>query len=341
MRKSLKIIGTGLVLSSLMFVGATADAAEIKSRTVKFAFQNVKEHPQGLGAQKFADLLAEKSGGKIKVRLFPGGTLGGDIQTISAIQGGTIEMSVMNAGLLSGLSPKFVVVDLPFLFNNEAEADAVLDGPLGEQLLATLPEKGVVGLGFWDLGFRNVTNNKRPITKAEDIEGLKIRVVQSPIFIDMFKALGANPVPMPFPELYTALETGTVDGQENPTKTILQSKLHEVQKHLAVTRHVYNPQLLFVGKKLWDQLSEDEKKIFTEAADEATAWQRKISREQNDDAIKALKDAEVQVTELPPEEVEKMRAKVQPVVEQYSAQVGDDMMKELNAEIEKVRGQKQ
>jgi len=341
MRRGLKLFGAGLVMSGLMFLGTSADAAEFKSRTVKFAFQNVKEHPQGLGAQKFADLLAEKTGGKIKVRLFPGGTLGGDIQTISAAQGGTMEMSVMNAGLLSGLSKEFVLVDLPFLFNNEAEADAVLDGKIGERLLATLPEKNLVGLGFWDLGFRNVTNNRQPITKAEDIAGLKIRVVQSPIFIDMFKALGANPVPMPFPELYTALETGAVDGQENPNKTIEQSKIYEVQKYLAITRHVYNPQLLFVSKKMWDQLSDDEKKVFQEAADEATAYQRKISREQNATSVETLKGHGIQVTELAPEEVEKMRDKVQPVLEQYSAQVGDDLMKNLRAEIETARATKQ
>ncbi|EWY36443.1 ABC transporter substrate-binding protein [Skermanella stibiiresistens SB22] len=337
MKSGMKLFGTGLILSSLMFLGTAANAADIKSRTVKFAFQNTKEHPQGQGAQKFADLIAAKSDGKIKVRLFPGGTLGGDVQTISAIQGGTVEMSVMNAGLLSGLSKEFVVLDLPFLFNNEKEADAVLDGPIGKHLTDTLPEKGLIGLGYWDLGFRNVTNNRHAIAKADDIAGLKIRVVQSPIFIDLFKALGANPVPMPFPELYTALETGTVDGQENPTKTIELQKFYEVQKYMTVTRHVYNPQLLFVGKKLWDQLSDDEKKIFREAADEATAFQRGISHQENIDSIAALKGHKVQVTELAPEEIEKLRAKVQPVIDQYSAQVGEDLMKQMKAEIEKAR----
>jgi len=248
---------------------------------------------------------------------------------------------VMNAGLLSGLVKEYAVVDFPFLFNEATEADAVLDGPVGQRLLDKLPEKNLIGLGFWDLGFRNLTNNVRPVTKVSDIEGLKIRVIQTPIYIDLFKALGANPVPLPFPELYTALETRTVDGQENPSKTIEASKIYEVQKYLTTTKHIYNPQLLFIGKKFWDQLSEDEKTLIRDAAKEATAYQRQVSREQNEDAIKSLKAKGLEVNDLPPAEVEAMRAKVQPVVEKFSAEVGDDLVQQVYAEIAKVRGSKQ
>jgi len=341
MRRGLTLFRTGIALTGLLLLAGAAQAADIKSRTIKFAFQNAKEHPQGLGAQKFADIVSEKSGGKIKVRIFPGGTLGGDIQTISALQGGTLEMSVMNAGLLSGLVKEYAVVDFPFLFNEAAEADAVLDGPVGQQLLDKLPEKNLIGLGFWDLGFRQLTNNRHAVSKLADIEGLKIRVVQTPIFIDFFKALGANPVPLPFPELYTALETRTVDGQENPPKTIELSKIYEVQKYLTTTNHVYNPQLLFIGKKFWDQLSEDEKTLVRDAATEATAYQRKISREQNAEAIKTLESKGVQVSALAPGEIEAMREKVKPVVDKYAAEVGNDLVQQVYAEIAKVRGSKQ
>ncbi|WP_140635642.1 TRAP transporter substrate-binding protein [Methylibium rhizosphaerae] len=328
-----------LGLAALMPLGA-ALAADIKERSIKFAFQNQKGHPQAEGAQKFADLVAQKSGNKISVKLFPGGTLGGDVQTISALQGGTIEMTVLNAGILTSHVKEFAVFDLPFLFANAQEVDAVTDGPVGTSLLAKLAEKNLVGLGYWDLGFRNLTNSKRPITKVEDIAGLKIRVIQSPIYVDMFNALGATATPMPFPELYPALEQKAVDGQENPFTLIRTSKFYEVQKHLAVTRHVYNPQALLVSKKLWDSMSADERKILTEAAAEATKFQRQLSRGQADDALADLKKAGMQVTEFSPEELQRMRNAVKPVVHKYSAQIGDATVKEVFAEIAKVRGGK-
>ncbi|MCW2242595.1 TRAP transporter substrate-binding protein [Azospirillum canadense] len=340
MNKRLKSFGLGLLVPGLMLVAGTTMAADYKERTLKFSYLNAKEHPQGLGAQKFADLVAEKSGGKIKVRTFPGGTLGGDLQTLSALQGGTVEMTVMNSGILVGLAKEFAAVDMPFLFNSAAEADALLDGPFGKTLHDKLPEKGVLALGYWDLGFRNLTNNRRPVTKVDDVAGLKIRVIQTPIYIDTFKALGANPVPLPFTELYTALETRTVDGQENPSKTIELSKLYEVQKHLTVTRHIYNPQSLLISKAFWDKLTPDEQTLFRDAAAEATAYQRKVSREQDAEALNALRAKGVQVVELPAAELNQFREKVKPVVEKYKAEVGPALVEQMYAEIAKVRAGK-
>lgn len=193
-------------------------AAQVKERTLKFAFQNQTGHPQAQGAQKFADLVAEKSGKKISVKLFPGGTLGGDLQTVSALQGGTIEITVLNAGILTAQVKEFAAYDFPFLFNSAQEADAVTDGPFGKKLLAKLDEKNLHGLGYWDLGFRNLTNSKRPIAKAEDIAGLKIRVIQSPIYIDLFNTLGANATPMPFPELYPHWTRRPSTARRTPTR---------------------------------------------------------------------------------------------------------------------------
>ncbi|HYG86512.1 MAG TPA: TRAP transporter substrate-binding protein [Azospirillum sp.] len=340
MNKGLKRLWAGLLVPGLMLVSGAAASADYKERTLKFSYLNAKEHPQGLGAQKFADIVSEKSGGKIKVRTFPGGTLGGDVQTLSALQGGTIEMTVMNTGILVSLAKEFAAVDLPFLFNDAREADAMLDGAVGKKLHDKLPEKGLIGLGFWDLGFRNLTNSRRPVTKVDDVAGLKIRVIQTPIYIDMFKALDANPVPLPFTELYTALETRTVDGQENPSKTIELSKLYEVQKHLTVTRHIYNPQSLLVSKAFWDKLTPDEQTLFREAAAEATAYQRKVSREQDADALNSLRSKGVQVVELSASELDRFRDKVKPVVEKYKAEVGPALIEEMYAEINKVRGGK-
>jgi tripartite ATP-independent transporter DctP family solute receptor len=144
--------------------------------------------------------------------------------------------------------------------------------------MAKLPEKGLVGLGFWENGFRQISNNRHPINKAEDISGLKLRVIQNPLFIDTFKAFGANALPMPFPEVYTALETGTVDGQENPLTTLITSKFYEVQKHTVISNHIYSVWAFLISKKFWDKLSPDEQKILTEAANEATAFERKTIR---------------------------------------------------------------
>jgi len=325
------------LLAAVAVLAMTTAGAQVKERTLKFAFQNQTGHPQAQGAQKFADLVAQKSGNKITVKLFPGGSLGGDLQTVSALQGGTVEMTVLNAGILTAQVKEFAAYDFPFLFNNGQEADAVTDGPFGQKLMEKLEEKGLHGLGYWDLGFRNVTNSKRPIAKADDIAGLKIRVIQSPIYIDLFNTLGANATPLPFPELYPALDQKAVDGQENPNTVILSSKFAEVQKYLTQTRHIYNPQALIVSKKTWDGMSAEEKKIITDAATEATAYQRQASRGAADSALEALKTAGMTVTELPPAEMAKLREKVKPVIEKYTASVGDATVKELMAEIAKVR----
>jgi TRAP-type transport system periplasmic protein len=325
-----------LALATAVLMPGLAQA-EIKDRTFRFAFQNAAEHPQGQGAKKFADLVEQKSGGKMKVRLFPSGQLGGDLPTVSALQGGTIDVTVLNAGLLVGQVKEFGLFDLPFLFESGKEADAVVDGPFGQKLAETLPAKNLVPLGYWELGFRNLTNSRRPVTKLEDIQGLKVRVVQSPLYIELFNTLGANAVPLPFPELYTALEQKTVDGQENPVTLINTSKFYEVQKHLTLTRHTYNPQMVIFSKRVWDRLDADEKKLIEEAAQEAKVFQREFSREQEGKALEAVKAGGMQVVELSPAEVTRIRDKVQPVVKKFSEGVNEATLKELNAAIEKAR----
>jgi len=332
---------TANLLAKIIVVGAVllpaGAQAEIKDRTLRFAFQNALEHPQGQGAKKFAELVEQKSGGKIKVRLFPSGQLGGDLQTVSALQGGTLDMTVLNAGLLVSQVKEFGLFDLPFLFESGKEADAVVDGPFGQKLAQSLAPKNLVGLGYWELGFRNLTNSRRPVTKLEDIQGLKVRVVQSPLYIELFNTLGANAVPLPFPELYTALEQKTVDGQENPVSTILTSKFGEVQKHLTFTRHTYNPQIVIFSKRLWDRLDAEEKKLIEEAAAEAKVFQRQLSRDSEAKAVEQLKAEGVQFVELSPEEIARLREKVKPVSEKFAKEADETIVKELYAEIEKAR----
>lgn len=335
--KTLSLHSLLVAAVALLLPAALACAQDTKPRTLKFAYANKVGHPQDIGAKRFAELVAKASGNRLVVKTFPGGTLGGDLQNVSAVQGGTLEMTALNAGILSSHVKELGVFDLPFLFSQAAEADAITDGPIGRQLLAALGDKGLIGLDYWDLGFRNLTNSRRPVKTVEDIAGLKIRVIQSPLYIDLFNALGANATPMPFPEVYSALEQRAIDGQENPYTTILASKFHEVQKYLAVTRHIYNPTAVVVSRKLWDALPPADRKILTDASHAATAYQRQVSRQQADEALAALKKAGMQVTELAPAELAKLREKAKPVIEKHAAKIGPSLVAEVQAELAKLR----
>ncbi len=313
-----------------------AAAQDVKERTLKFATQNPKGHPIVIGMEKFAELVTSKSGGKIKVNLFPGGVLGGDAQNVSALQGGTLDLVSLNAGILASQVKDFEVFDFPFMFATPAEVDAVVDGPFGRTMLDKLDAKNIHGLTYFDLGFRHVTNGRRAINKVDDIAGLKLRVIPNAINVDWVKALGANPTPMAFPEVYAGLEQRAIDGQENPLTVIHINKLYEVQKYLALTGHQYNPQAVIVSKKLWDAMSADERKIVQDAATEAAAVQRKASREQTASALDQLKKAGMQVTELPPAEQARLRELLKPVIDKHGAAIADTV-KALQAELAKVR----
>lgn len=329
------MIKTVLAAAALAVLGV-ASAQDIKERALKLGLQNPKGHPLEQGATRFAEIVAAKSGGKLKVNVFPGGVLGGDAATVSALQGGTVEITVLNSGILASQVKDFEVYDFPFMFASAREADAVVDGPFGQKLHAKLADKAIVGLAYWELGFRNMSNSRRPITKVEDIAGLKLRVIPNPINIDWVKALDANPTPLAFPELYAALEQKAVDGQENPFSVILANKFAEVQKHLAVTNHQYNPQSFIFSKKVWDTLSADEKKIIGDAAVEAGKYQRQVNREAAAGQLDQLKKAGMQVTELSPAEQAKLRAKLAPVIDKHGAAIAATVA-ELQAELAKLR----
>jgi tripartite ATP-independent transporter DctP family solute receptor len=322
-------------LAALLPLSA-AIAQDIKERTFKFALQNPKGHPLEQGATKFAELVAAKSGGKIKVNVFPGGTLGGDAANVSALQGGTIDFVMLNSGILASQLKDFEVYDFPFMFANAKEADAVVDGPFGQKLHAKLQDKGIVGLAYTELGFRNITNSKKPINAVDDIAGLKLRVIPNAINVDWVKALGANPTPLAFPEVYAALEQKAIDGQENPLSVILANKFAEVQKYLALTNHQYNPQSLIFSKKVWDTLSPAEQKIVADAATEAAKFQRQVNREAVAGQLDALKKAGMQVSELSPAEQAKLRDKLKPVIDKHGAAIPATVA-ELQAELAKLR----
>lgn len=321
---------TGLVYGSAL-------AQAVTERTIRFGHLNNPDHPVSLGVKKFAEIVAAKSGGKMKVQEFPASQLGNEMQQQSALRGGVQEMTAPATTSLAGIVKEFGLLDLPFTVSTFQEADALLEGEVGKRLLAKLPEKGLVGLAYWDLGFRNVTNSKRPIAKPEDLEGLKLRVIPNPVFVETFKALKANPVPMAFAELYTALEQKAVDGQENPYSVILSNKFYEVQRYATATNHVYATNIVLVSKVFWDKLTQAEQRILQEAAIEARDYQRGVSRGQAQKARDELKSKGMQVNDIAPAEMDRMRQIVKPVTGRFFADYDPEMVKIFTSEVARIQ----
>jgi len=324
---------------SLLALAAVAafGAARAQERTLKMKLNGPENHPAGVGMKKFAETVAAKTNGRIKINLFYNGALGSDQAVVSAIKGGTVELAVMNSGILASEAKELAIFDFPFLFANEKESDAIVDGPVGKKMHALLEPKGIVGLSYWELGYRQISNSKRAVNKVEDLEGLKLRVIPNPINIEWVKALGANPTPLPFPEVYGALEQKAIDGQENPISVIAANKFWEVQKHMAITNHQYNPQSVIMSKKVWDSLSAADRKIIDDAADDAAQAQRTAARAAVAANLELLKKNGMAVTQFSPAEVAKLREKMKPVIAKFTANVGEATVNEVQAELAKLR----
>ncbi|MCE2968784.1 MAG: TRAP transporter substrate-binding protein [Burkholderiales bacterium] len=313
-------------------------AQDIKPRLIRFGYGLNEQSNQGRAVKFFAEQVEKNSGGKMKVRAVGAAALGPDVQMQQALIGGAQEMMVGSTATLVGITKEMALWDTPFLFNNAKEADAILDGPIGQKVMDKLQDKGLVGLVYWENGFRNMTNNKRPITKMEDFDGIKLRVMQNNVYLESFRKLGANAVPLPFSELFSALETRTVDGQENPYNTILSSKFFEVQKYLSVTNHVYSPWIVLVSKKWWDTLSKDEQKVLLDAARASREFERRDTREEAGRALAELKAKGMQINELSPAESARMRDKLTQVNAGIAVNVGLDLWNETQGALAKMRG---
>ncbi len=335
-RRTLVTTAAALALASPFLV----QAQDFKPRLIRFGYGLNEQSNQGRAVKLFAEQVEKASGGKMRVRAIGAAALGPDTQMQQALIGGAQEMMVGSTATLVGISKEMALWDTPFLFNSAKEADALLDGPIGEKVKAKLQDKGLVGLVYWENGFRNLTNSKRPINRMEDLNGIKLRVMQNNVFLDSFKTLGTNAVPMAFSELFGALETGTVDGQENPFNTILSSKFYEVQKYLTVTNHVYSPWIVLVSKKWWDGLSAAEQKVLIEAGKASRDFQRQDTRKEAAGAVAELKKKGMQVNELSPAEAARMRSNLTRVYASIGASVGMDLWNETQAELARLRGKK-
>ena len=329
---------TLIAVAAASVFAATSAFAQFSERSIKMSNGVNEDHPVGAGVKKMQEVLAAKSGGKLKINAFWGGSAGGDLQATQALRAGTQEMVVTSSSPLVGIVKELGVFDLPFLFANEKEADVVLDGAAGQYFNKKVEEAGLVNMAYWENGFRNLTNSKKPVAKVEDFDGVKVRVMQNNIFLDTFKTLGTNAVPMAFGEVFTALETKTIDGQENPFVTIDTSKFYEVQKYLSVTRHAYTPFLVLYSKKMWDTLSPQEQSALREAAMEGQKVQRSTIRANDQKALANLKSKGMQVNEITPAEQARMFEKVKPVYEKNANTIGADAINVVVDALKKARG---
>lgn len=326
--------------AALLGASFCALAQDIKPRLIRFGYGLNEQSNQGRAAKVFADAVEKASAGKMKVRAIGAAALGPDVQMQQALIGGAQEMMVGSTATLVGITKEMALWDTPFLIANTKEADAILDGPLGDKIKAKLQDKGLVGLVYWENGFRNLTNSKHAVNKMEDLQGIKLRVMQNNVFLNSFQTLGANAIPMAFSELFSALETKTVDGQENPFNTILSSKFYEVQKYMTVTNHVYSPWIVLASKKWWDQLSKDEQKVLLDAAKVSRDFERKDTRDEAARAMGDLKAKGMQVNELSPAESARMRDKLTKVYAGIGAEIGMDLWAEAQGELAKIRAKK-
>lgn len=332
-----KLKGFGVILAATTCLAGSAAFAEVREQVLRLGTALPEAHPMSQAAVKFAEVVAKKSGGKIEVKVYPGSTLGNELQMQAALQGGTQDLTIGTTTTLAGMVPEFSAIDMPYQFHDTTEADTILDGDIGTQLFAKLEPKGLIGLAYMEQGFRHTTNNTLPITKWEDFSGLKIRVQPSALYIDMFNQLGANAVPMTINEVYTAMETRAIDGHENSLTAIDANKFQEVQKYLSLTGHSYNAVVLLLGKPSADKLNEEERQIINEAAIEARTFQRALNREQTAGLLTKLADEGMEVNEVSAEERQRLAERLQPVVEKNTAAIGAEWMATFNDALAKLR----
>lgn len=277
-------------------------------------------NPKAEASLKFAELVGQKTSGRVKVEVGGSAQFGDDVESLTNMRLGTLAFSANSQGSTAGVVPQFAALGLPFLFKDLPHAYKVVDGPVGDKLDELAKSKGLVLLALWDNGIRNVSNNKRPITKPEDLEGIKLRTPPDPMTLDIFKALGANPAPLAFSELYIALQQGVFDGQENPLMNIYSSKLHEVQKYISLTGHKYEATPLLASKMIWDQLSKADQQAVKEAAAEAGKLNREMSLAADAELRKKIAATGVQINEV---DQAPFVAKTKSVYDKWSEQYPD------------------
>lgn len=280
------------------------------------------------GAKKFAELVSQKTNGRVTIKVYPNEQLSGGNQGkgVEMLRNGAIDLSFHSNIIYSIMDERFGVISLPWLLPDYETVDSKLKGKGGEAINKILDEIGIVGLGFGENGFRQLTNSKKNVTKPEDMQGLKIRIPGIKMYISLFKALGADPVAMNFSEVFTALQQKAIDGQENPTDVISSSKLYEVQKYMTIWNYSYDSIILGMNKKKFESLDDEAKKAIQEAAKEACEYQVKLNRELAQEQIKMFKEKGMEITEISPDVIKQFKEKVQPVYKEYEPIIGKELI---------------
>jgi TRAP-type transport system periplasmic protein len=317
-----------VIIAAFIVTGCTggtekaAPKSEFKTQ-MKLASVTAMDHTYNQGAAKFAELVKQRSNGRIEIAIYPDGRLAkGEREILEAVQQGTIDMYVGSTGPVSGFSPSMGILDIPFLFRDYGHTDKVLDGAIGRQLLDDLDKANFKALAFWENGFRSLTNSKRAVRVPNDVKGLKIRTMENKIHIAAWKAVGADPVPMAWGEVYSALKQKTIDGQENPIALIYSAKINEVQKYLSLTQHVYSPALIIVSAKKWQTIPKEDQALLLKAAQEVAPVQRKMGRESEGKQLAELAAKGMTVTK----DIDKIRWQkaMHPVLTEFVQQFGKE-----------------
>ncbi|WP_457940382.1 DctP family TRAP transporter solute-binding subunit [Mesorhizobium sp. 10J20-29] len=308
-----------IILSALALVLAQGIA---HAQTVlNLGFVGGPAAPEAIGMSQFAEEIAERTEGRYTVQLQGGGALGGDRDVVEGVQFGTIEMTVVSTSVVANFAPDFAVFDVPFLFRDFDHAQAVFDGPVGQEILGTLPDAGFVGLAAGGIGFRQLTNNVRPVASAAEVAGLKIRTQQNELHLQAWEALGALPTPMAVTEVYSALQQGVVDGQENPIGAIINNRFGEVQKYMSITNHAFTPVVLLINPGVYDALSDADKQIFGEAAVKAMTRTKEEVAKVQDTGLDTLRGIGVEIlTEV---DGQSFRDKLDPTFKDLAKRFGE------------------
>lgn len=311
-----------VLLAGCALLAATSFAPAQAQNTLKMNISLAQNSSYGVAIDTFAREVEQRTGGRYKVQNFYSAALGAERESVEGVQLGTLDLTLTSTGPLPNFVPEVAILDIPFLFRDYAHARAVLDGPIGQDLLKKFPAKNMVALAWAENGFRHMTNSKRPVETPDDLKGLKMRTMENPIHIQAYKQFGILPTPMAFTEVFTALQQGTVDGQENPLSVITAAKLDQVQKYLSLTGHVYSPAVILMNKAKWDALSAADKQAFTDAAREAVKANRARI---DDDERKAVADlrAKGMVVEDHVDKA-KFQAQLAPVYADFAKRFGQD-----------------
>lgn len=303
-------------------IGAGPGAAQAADPiTLGIGYPTPLVGPHGAGAKGFEDELNRLAPGRFKVQHFPGGSLGGEREMVESLQLGTLQMAITGTAIIGNFIPDMMVMDMPFLFRDAAHARATLDGQIGRDLLAKFPQRGLVGLSLGEIGFRHITDNKRPIKTVDDLKGLKIRTMENPVHLAAFRALGAQPTPMAWTEVITALQQGTIDGQENPISILVSAKLWETQKYMTLTRHVFTPIAFTMSGMFFDKLSPADQEIIRKAALNGRTANRRYVDEVEKTGLDELRKNGMQVTS--DVDTAAFQKRLEPVYKQYGERFGD------------------